>query len=299
MGIKMRHLKKELSKEKYLSVIPAWSGSHESYVNYVNQIPLLSAEEETQLAQQLTVENDLMAAKRLILSHLRFVVHIARNYQGYGLPLADLIQEGNIGLMKAVKRFDPKWGVRLVSFAVHWIKAEIHEYVIRNWRIIKIATTKAQRKLFFNLRSLKKNYETLNKVETQMIADTLKVSAQEVKEMEKRLYAQDIAFNPISDEEEEFHSFSPEEYLHTIQADSDPALVLEKINSNSLQHEYLKKALVKLDVRTREIITSRWLKDKKLTLHDLAKKYKVSPERIRQIEETAFKSLKKALSPII
>jgi RNA polymerase sigma-32 factor len=269
--------------------------SLEAYTHQVNQIPLLTPEEEHDLAVQLRDENNLDAARRLIMSHLRFVVRIARGYKGYGLPLADLIQEGNIGLMKAVKRFDPEQGVRLVSFAVHWIKAEIHEYVIRNWRIVKVATTKAQRKLFFNLRGMKKHLGWLNKKEVDDIARDLKVDAADVMEMESRLHASDLAFDlPGADDEDTDSHFSPVEYLTDHNA--DPAMLLEKSNSEDDQTDKLHTALASLDERSRDIVKQRWLVEAgKATLHDLARKYAVSAERIRQLEEMAMKKLKLAL----
>jgi RNA polymerase sigma-32 factor len=269
--------------------------SLESYAQQVNKIPLLTLEEEQSLAIQLRDHNDLDAARRLIMSHLRFVVRIARGYKGYGLPVADLIQEGNIGLMKAVKRFDPEQGVRLVSFAVHWIKAEIHEYVIRNWRIVKVATTKAQRKLFFNLRGLKKHLGWLNNQEVNDIAKDLGVTPTDVVEMESRLSAHDLAFDlPGADDEDVETRFSPTEFLADPKA--DPAVLLEQSNSEDDETDKLHTALATLDDRSRDIVKQRWLVEAgKATLHELARKYAVSAERIRQLEEMAMKKLKVAL----
>jgi RNA polymerase sigma-32 factor len=269
--------------------------SLDTYVRRVNQIPLLTADEEHNYALQLRDHNDLDAARKLILSHLRFVVRVARGYQGYGLAVEDLIQEGNIGLMKAVKRFDPDMKVRLVSFAVHWIKAEIHEYVLRNWRIVKIATTKAQRKLFFNLRSMKKRLGWMHGDEVSSIAKELGVSTAEVMEMEERLNAHDVAFDLPGAEEEET-AFAPVEYL--VAEDTDPASIIEAADSNENQTEVLSKALATLDSRSLAVVKKRWLvaEKKKATLHDLAAEFKVSAERIRQIEENAVKKLKAVLT---
>lgn len=266
--------------------------SIETYLQRVNQIPLLTAAEEHSLALQLREQNDLQAARKLIMSHLRFVVRIARGYQGYGLPLADLIQEGNIGLMKAVKRFDPGIKVRLVSFAVHWIKAEIHEYVIRNWRIVKVATTKAQRKLFFNLRSMKKRLGWMNNDEVAVIAKDLGVSSAEVMEMESRLSAHDVAFDlPTEGETDSDYSYAPVEYL--ADNSNNPAVLLETANNSHKRTANLQQALRKLDARSNDILKQRWLlENSKMTLHQLAAKYQVSAERIRQIEEIALKKLK-------
>jgi RNA polymerase sigma-32 factor len=262
-------------------------GSLEQYVQAINTIPVLSAEEEFALATRLREHNDLEAARQLVLAHLRFVVHIARGYAGYGLQLADLIQEGNVGLMKAVKRFDPAVGVRMVSFAVHWIRAEIHEFVLKNWRLVKVATTKAQRKLFFNLRKAKKRLGWLNKEETEAVARDLGVSAREVVEMEQRLNGRDVPFDPDPVEEDDY---SPVSYLPS--PDSDPAEAAEADDWHHDAHERLDHALETLDERSRDILRRRWLSDKKATLHELAADYSVSAERIRQIEANAFTRLK-------
>lgn len=263
-----------------------------SYTQVVHNTPLLTAEEEYDLATRLQNEGDLDAAQRLVLSHLRFVNRIAKGYSGYGLPVADLVQEGNIGLMKAVKRFDPEKGVRLVSFAVHWIRAEIHEYVIRNWRIVKIATTKAQRKLFFNLRSAKKRLGWLNQEEVEAVAEDLGVTPENVMEMERRLASPDASFDLPSDTDEDETSFSPAGYL-TGPEDSDPSLQLEHIDYATHQEQKLATALATLDDRSRDIVSQRWLNDGgKSTLHTLAAQYQVSAERIRQIENNAMKKLK-------
>jgi RNA polymerase sigma-32 factor len=263
-----------------------------SYTKLVHNTPLLTAEEEYELATRLQTEGDVDAAQRLVLSHLRFVNRIAKGYSGYGLPVADLVQEGNIGLMKAVKRFDPTKGVRLVSFAVHWIRAEIHEYVIRNWRIVKIATTKAQRKLFFNLRSAKKRLGWLNQEEVEAVADDLGVTPENVMEMERRLASPDASFDLPSDTDDEDNTFSPVAYL-TGPENSDPSQQLEQADYSNFQNQRLMNALATLDDRSRDIISQRWLDDdSKATLHDLAAKYNVSAERIRQIENNAMKKLK-------
>ncbi|MFL2547537.1 MAG: RNA polymerase sigma factor RpoH [Candidatus Rariloculaceae bacterium] len=250
-------------------------------------IPVLSVEKEQELATRLREDNDLDAAQKLVISHLRFVVHIARGYGGYGLPIGDLIQEGNVGLMKAVKRFDPTVGVRLVSFAVHWIRAEIHEYVLKNWRLVKVATTKAQRKLFFNLRKAKNHLGWLSKDETEAVANDLGVSTREVTEMEKRLSGRDISFDPAPAEDEEY---TPMAYLPS--PGSDPAKLAEQDDWNSDSHSRLNEALGKLDDRSRDIVARRWLAEKKTTLHQLADEYSVSAERIRQIEASAISKLK-------
>jgi RNA polymerase sigma-32 factor len=266
-------------------------GSLDHYIQAANAIPMLSADQERELATRLRNTNDLDAAKRLVLSHLRFVVHVARGYAGYGLPLGDLIQEGNIGLMKAVRRFDPNVGVRLVSFAVHWIRAEIHEFVLRNWRLVRVATTKAQRKLFFNLRKAKKRLGWLSKEETEAVAADLGVTARDVTEMEKRLSGHDLSFDPYPEEDEEF---APAMYLPS--PNSDPAQTVERDNEGASDHEQLTAALAKLDERSRMILSRRWLADSKATLHELAAEYGVSAERIRQIEANAIGKLKKQLA---
>ncbi len=267
-------------------------GNLDSYTNIVHNTPILTAEEEYDFATRLQQDGDLEAAQRLVLSHLRFVNRIAKGYSGYGLPVADLIQEGNIGLMKAVKRFDPDKGVRLVSFAVHWIRAEIHEYVIRNWRIVKIATTKAQRKLFFNLRSAKKRLGWLNLEEVEAVAEDLGVTPKNVMDMERRLAQPDTSFDLPSDADDEDNTFSPVAYL-TGPENSDPSLQLEQTDYTDYQHQRLTNALATLDDRSRDIVSQRWLNDDgKVTLHTLADKYQVSAERIRQIENNAMKKLK-------
>ncbi|MCS6785419.1 MAG: RNA polymerase sigma factor RpoH [Thiobacillaceae bacterium] len=274
--------------------VPASLGSLDNYIQAVNRFPILSAEEEYALAKRFREHNDLEAARQLVLSHLRLVVSIARHYLGYGLPHADLIQEGNVGLMKAVKRFDPDRGVRLVSFAVHWIKAEIHEFILRNWRLVKVATTKAQRKLFFNLRSLKQGDGALTTREVQEVAQTLNVHQDDVREMEKRLYGQDIALEPSLDEDEG-NGVSPIAYLSA--PDADPSTQLEKVEREKLATEGLSRALESLDARSRHIIEARWLNEENpATLHELAAVYGISAERVRQIEAKALQKLKVALS---
>ncbi|MGR5066167.1 RNA polymerase sigma factor RpoH [Photobacterium sp. DNB22_13_2] len=268
--------------------------SLDSYVQSVNGYPMLSAEQERELAERLHFDGDLNAAKALVMSHLRFVVHIARGYSGYGLPMADLVQEGNIGLMKAVKRFNPEVGVRLVSFAVHWIKAEIHEYVLRNWRIVKVATTKAQRKLFFNLRKAKKRLGWFNNAEVAMVAEQLGVEANEVREMESRLAAQDPAFEMPTEDDDRGVSYSaPAYYLED--KSSDVALSVEENNWEAHANNRLSNALSGLDERSQHIVRSRWLEDSKATLQELAEHYQVSAERIRQLEKNAMKKLKEAV----
>jgi RNA polymerase sigma-32 factor len=272
---------------------PVAAQSLESYIQAVNRYPLLSAEEEQQLGHRWKEQQDLDAARQLVLSHLRLVVSVARHYLGYGLPQADLIQEGNIGLMKAVKRFDPDRGVRLVSFALHWIKAEIHEYILRNWRLVKVATTKAQRKLFFNLRSMRQGLGTLSAAETDSIARDLGVKPEEVREMETRMSGQDIGLDPTVDDGEE--SFSPIAYLAS--PEESPVEVLVNEQTERLQHEGLATALDSLDERSRRIIESRWLNNEEpATLHELAAEYGVSAERIRQIEAKAMQKMR-ALIP--
>jgi RNA polymerase sigma-32 factor len=270
------------------------TGNLESYIQATRSIPMLSAEEENALATRLQEEGDLDAAQQLVLSHLRFVVHIARGYSGYGLPQADLIQEGNIGLMKAVKRFDPNVGVRLVSFAVYWIRAEIHEFILRNWRIVKVATTKAQRKLFFNLRSSKTRLGWFNQEEVEGVAKDLGVSPQDVLEMESRMSGQDITFDAPDDEEERGYIASPVNYLEDLS--QEPSRVIEADNWESHNQQQLSTALTTLDDRSRDIIQQRWLSDDKATLHQLADKYQVSAERIRQLENNAIKKLKLAMT---
>ncbi len=269
-------------------------GSLDAYIERVSSIPVLSREEELELAKRFHDHEDLEAARLLVLSHLRFVVHVARGYMGYGLPVADLIQEGNVGLMKAVKRFDPDMGVRLVSFAIHWIRAEIHEYVIRNWRLVRVATTKAQRKLFFNLRRLKKNLAWLSDEETNAVAGELGVEPREVREMEQRLAARDLSFDPAPDADEEEGVGSPSLYLPA--PDLDPATTVEQEEWNGAVADSLTAALGKLDERSRAVVKARWLTDDKRTLQDLADEYGVSAERIRQIEETAISKLRAAMA---
>ena len=267
-------------------------GSLEGYIRAANEYPMLTAEEEKELAERLYYHQDVDAAKKLILSHLRFVIHIARGYSGYGLPQADLIQEGNVGLMKAVKRFNPEVGVRLVSFAVHWIKAEIHEYVLRNWRIVKVATTKAQRKLFFNLRKTKQRLGWFNANEVDMVANELGVSAEDVQEMESRMSGIDMAFDLPTDDSEE--TYSPALYLED--KSSNFAAELEEENFENQATDQLSEALEQLDERSRHIIQTRWLDDNKATLQELADHYGVSAERIRQLESNASKKLINAVT---
>jgi RNA polymerase sigma-32 factor len=270
-------------------------GSLDAYIERVSRIPVLTREQEVELAQRFRREDDLEAARQLVLSHLRFVVHIARGYVGYGLPMGDLVQEGNVGLMKAVKRFDPEVGVRLVSFAVHWIRAEIHEYVLRNWRLVKIATTKAQRKLFFNLRRLKKNLAWLTDAETRAVAHDLGVSPEEVTEMEKRLSARDLSFDPVPEDDED--TYSPAVYLRA--ADADPSVLVEREEWEDTTADRLSVALEGLDARSRDILKSRWMSGdgEKATLHELAERYGVSAERIRQLEANAIKKLRAKVVP--
>ena len=265
----------------------------DKYLSQVYSIPVLTREEELELTREFYETEDIKVAHKLVISHLRFVVHIAKSYAGYGLPLADVIQEGNLGLLKAVKKFDPDKGVRLVSFAVHWIKAEIHEFILKNWRIVKIATTKAQRKLFFNLRSKKKSTGWLSDKEAKKIAADLDVSYKEVMHMENRLNSADSAFDMPCDEEDDEKAFSPSQYLedHSF----GPDQIVEKENYESVNHTALMKNISTLDRRAQDIIRARWLDDHKLTLNELADKYSVSAERIRQIEASAFKKLKTSL----
>jgi RNA polymerase sigma-32 factor len=274
--------------------LPSTAGSLDAYVQAVNRFPLLTEEEEVRLARRLREQNDLEAAGQLVLSHLRLVVSIARGYLGYGLPHADLIQEGNVGLMKAVKRFDPERGVRLVSFAVHWIRAEIHEHILRNWRIVKIATTKAQRKLFFNLRSMKKGHGALSREETDGMAKTLNVRAADVSEMEMRLGGLDISLEPVGEDEED--GFGPISYLSN--PDEEPGRILEQEQSERLRTQGLAQALANLDPRSRRIIEARWLRETDTaTLHELADEFGVSAERIRQIEGQAMKKMRGMIQP--
>ena len=264
-------------------------GSFEAYAERISRIPVLSRPEELDLTTRFRRDNDLEAARLLVMSHLRFVLHIARGYAGYGLPIGDLVQEGNVGLMKAVKRFDPDQGVRLVSFAVHWIRAEIHDYVLRNWRLVKVATTKAQRKLFFNLRRMKKNLSWLTQEETQAMARDLGVTPAEVTEMEQRLSARDLSFDPTPDTDDE-DSYGPSLYLPS--PDADPAQAVESEEWDNDVSKRLAQAVGRLDVRSQEIVRRRWIAEDKATLHELAAEYGVSAERIRQIESTAMNRLK-------
>ncbi len=265
----------------------------DKYLSQVYQIPVLTREEELDLTTEFFETEDVKLAHKLVIAHLRFVVHIAKSYAGYGLPLADIIQEGNVGLLKAVTKFDPNKGVRLVSFAVHWIKAEIHEFILKNWRIVKIATTKAQRKLFFNLRSKKKNTGWLTDEEAKRIAKELDVSVKEVMHMENRLNSADSSFDVPTDEEDNEKAFSPSQYLED--NSFNPEDITEQKNYEEVNHTALLKNISALDKRSQDIIRARWLDDNKITLNELADKYSVSAERIRQIEATAFKKLKTAL----
>lgn len=275
-----------------LALVP--QGSIEAYIRAANSYPMLTAEEEKELAERLHYEGDLDAARTLILSHLRFVIHVARSYSGYGLPQADLIQEGNIGLMKAVRRFNPEVGVRLVSFAVHWIKAEIHEYVLRNWRIVKVATTKSQRKLFFNLRKNKKRLGWFNQDEVELVARELGVSESDVREMESRMSAQDMAFDMTADDSDDSHPIAPVLFLED--KSSDFADGIEEDNWDNHAADKLTLAIETLDERSQDIIRARWLDDdNKSTLQDLATKYGVSAERVRQLEKNAMKKLRLAI----
>jgi RNA polymerase sigma-32 factor len=284
-----------MNQSMQLMAMPQTSGSIEAYTQSAYSIPMLSAEEERDLATRLYNENDLEAAQKLIMSHLRFVIHVAKGYAGYGLPQADLVQEGNVGLMKAVKRFNPEVGVRLVSFAVHWIKAEIHEFVLRNWRIVKVATTKAQRKLFFNLRKNKKRLGWFSKEEVNSVAETLGVSTKDVVEMESRMSSYDQAFELSTDEDDNASAgnFSPALYLEDKQ--SDLAVEVEESNWESHTNNRLSTALVTLDERSQDIIKTRWLTDEKSTLQDLANKYQISAERVRQLEKNALGKLKNTM----
>ncbi len=291
-----KELKSENSAGTALQEMESLSpgGDLQAYINSVHSIGILTSEEEKKLAEDLYYRNDLDAARKLVLAHLRFVIYIAKTYSGYGLPEADLIQEGNVGLMKAIRKFNPEMGVRLVSFAVHWVKAEIHEYVLKNWKIVKIATTKAQRKLFFNLRSKKKGLGWLTEEEVKAMAEDLGVKPSEVREMEKRLSGIDMPFDPLSDSDDDEASFAPSQYLED--SDADPAMIFEKDNlseNNSLQ---LYEAINQLDDRSRDILQDRWLADEKLTLHELAEKYHISAERVRQIEKNAMKKIKQSFS---
>ena len=270
---------------------PSMAGSLDTYIQAVNRFPLLTQEEETALARRLRDDEDVDAARQLVVSHLRVVVSIARGYLGYGLPHADLIQEGNVGLMKAVKRFDPDRGVRLVSFAVHWIRAEIHEFILKNWRMVKVATTKAQRKLFFNLRKYKRNLGWLSAEETQTVARELGVSTSEVTEMERRLSSRDLSYDPAPDTDDEEETYSPSAYLPAPNA--DPAIEVERSEWDDDVSGKVSGAMSQLDARSQAILRARWTNEPKATLHDLADQYGVSAERIRQIEANAIKKLRK------
>jgi len=271
--------------------VPMPTGSLEAYITTVNRFPILSAEEEQALARRFRKDEDLEAARQLVVSHLRLVVAVARGYLGYGLPHADLIQEGNIGLMKAVKRYDPERGVRLVSFAIHWIKAEMHEYILRNWRLVKVATTKAQRKLFFNLRSMKTGLAPLTAGDVERMASELRVKPEEVREMETRLSGQELAFDADESDEE---AYAPVHYL--ADNDAEPYRVLEAKESEEVRAAGLEQALASLDARSRRIIQARWLKEKDTaTLHDLAAEFKISAERVRQIEAKALEKMRKTM----
>ncbi|MDP2565103.1 RNA polymerase sigma factor RpoH [Pseudoalteromonas marina] len=287
-----------MSKDLYAMALTVGqqSASMDGYLQAVSTIPMLKVEEEQELAKKLQEEGDLSAAKQLIMSHLRFVAHIAKSYSGYGLPQADLIQEGNIGLMKAVKRFDPSVGVRLVSFAVHWIKAEIHEFVLKNWRIVKVATTKSQRKLFFNLRKNKKRLGWFNQAEVSTVASELGVSEKEVREMESRMSGQDMGFDLTGDDNDDAptSTYSPVQYL--TDGSADLADDIEQQQWQEQSHTRLFSALKTLDERSQDIVSARWLSDDKATLQELAEKYSVSAERVRQLEKTAMKKLQSAMS---
>ena len=291
-----KELKSENSTGTALQEMEALApgGDLQAYINSVHSIGILTPEEERKLAEDLYYRNDLDAARKLVLAHLRFVIYIAKTYSGYGLSEADLIQEGNVGLMKAIIKFNPEMGVRLVSFAVHWVKAEIHEYVLKNWKIVKIATTKAQRKLFFNLRSKKKGLGWLTEEEVEAMAKDLGVKPSEVREMEKRLSGIDMPFDPLSDSDDDEASFSPSQYLEDM--DANPADIFEKETFDENNANQLYEAINQLDDRSRDILQDRWLADQKLTLHELAEKYEISAERVRQIEKNAMKKVKQSFS---
>lgn len=294
LGEYMEKLPSNINHNKAITFTPA-IGSIDAYIYWVNKIPMLTASEELEFATKFRQDGDLNVARQLVLAHLRFVVHVAKNYLGYGLAKADLIQEGTIGLMKAVKRFDPAMGVRLVSFAVHWIKAEIHEFVLRNWRIVKIATTKAQRKLFFNLRRATKKLNWFSNDEVLHIARELKIDPKEVRVMEARMSNADVAFDSSSDEDDDEVNWSnPVNYLEA--STPNPVDEIADFEFDKIQVEHLSTALYKLDQRSREILKRRWLDENKATLHELAAEYSVSAERVRQIEEAAMKKLKKELA---
>ena len=280
-----------------MNMIPSALGSLDAYITAVNRVPVLTVEEEQALARRLRDDEDLDAAKHLVMSHLRFVVHVARGYQGYGLGMGDLIQEGNIGLMKAVKRFDPDQGVRLVSFAVHWVKAEMHEFILRNWRIVKVATTKAQRKLFFNLRKNKKRLGWMNAAERQAIAKDLNVSEREVLEMESRLSGRDVGFDAPSDSDDNDHA-PPAPIHYLVDHNDDPALTYERASHEDDQLELLREGMADLDARSRDILKRRFLGEPKATLQELADEYGVSAERIRQIESKALKTMRAQMAHV-
>ena len=287
-----------MSLDLQLSTMNMPIGSLDAYIYRANQIPMLSAEEEIDCAQRFHDDGDVEGARRLVLAHLRYVIRVARGYLGYGLPLSDLIQEGNVGLMKAVKRFDPKMGVRLVSFAVHWIKAEIHEFVLHNWRIVKVATTKAQRKLFFNLRQMKKRLGWLNHEEVDAVANDLGVSREEVLVMEQRLNAMDAPYDAMdTDDDDHSYTAAPASFLHDVKG--DPAYLYEQEDSGTQSREKLHLALERLDERSQDILQQRWLvDDKAVTLHALAEKYGVSAERVRQLEKNAMKKLREYMEEV-
>ncbi|MCP4702679.1 MAG: RNA polymerase sigma factor RpoH [Gammaproteobacteria bacterium] len=281
---------------KALALSPQLSISEQGidyYMKSIKAIPLLTVEQEAELARRFCNEEDVEAARTLVMSHLRFVLYIAQGYLGYGLPLADLVQEGNVGLMKAVKRFDPTVGVRLVAFAVHWIRAEIHEFILRNWRIVKVASTKAQRKLFFNLRSAKKRLGWLTRLEVENVANDLGVNPKDVLEMEKRLSAHDMAFDASDDDDDEYAEWAPAAYLADYRF--EPSAMTEKEEWKQQRHEQLQEAFTLLDARSRDILEKRWLSDEKTTLQTLAEHYRVSAERIRQIEHNAMKKIRKQI----
>jgi RNA polymerase sigma-32 factor len=282
-----------MSNQLQLAVMHLPIGSIDAYVHQVNQIPMLTLEEEIDCATRFHSEGDIDAARRLVLAHLRYVVRVARGYLGYGLPLCDLIQEGNVGLMKAVKRFDPKMGVRLVSFAVHWIKAEIHEFVLKNWRIVKVATTKAQRKLFFNLRNMKNRLGWFSKEEVDAVAKDLGVTREDVLLMEQRLNVMDSAYDAYDADDDDESFKAPLHYLHNV--NDDPAHLIEQEDSGDQSQAKLMCAIEQLDERSQDILRQRWLAEDKLTLHDLAEKYGISAERVRQLEKKAMKKVREYL----
>lgn len=287
-----------MSTQLQLSTMTFPIGSLDAYIYRANQIPMLTAEEEHEYAQRFQEEGDVESARQLVLAHLRYVIRVARGYMGYGLPLNDLIQEGNVGLMKAVKRFDPNMGVRLVSFAVHWIKAEIHEFILHNWRIVKVATTKAQRKLFFNMRQMKQRLGWLSQEEVNAVANDLGVSREEVLVMEQRLNAMDTSFDASdADDDDQPHKLVPARYLQDM--NSDPARIFEQEDSDVQSREKLHLAFERLDDRSQDILQQRWLlDDKAVTLHTLAEKYGVSAERVRQLEKNAMKKLRQYMEEV-